>query len=99
MELKLKLKYMSVILFIFMILICIDWYGNMDYVNIYQEEHSNSLSKQELIVADKTYNIDYSKNYHWKHITVTKETKGNFPFTFNKVIVKKTEPELLEYKY
>ena len=64
MEFKLKLKYILGLTLAFWILICINWYGNMNYVVVDKQKHASSVSHSDLIKADQYYKIDYNKNYN-----------------------------------
>jgi hypothetical protein len=99
MELKIKFKLAMIIIAFFFTLICIDWYSNMDYVNVVKREDSRKLTDKELLEARSTYTVDPSKEYIWESYRTVKYTKGNFPFIFNEEVLERTNDELKLNKY
>jgi len=100
MEFKLKVRYIGVIIAMFFILILIDWYKDMDYLEIEENTDSTRIGHKELLQLNQSYtNIDFKKQYVWESTERVKITKGDIPFTWNKEVIYKSEQKLVPNKY
>lgn len=94
MELKLKLKYLGTILFLFLVMIIVDWYKNIDYSYVYNENVKDYIPSEELHLHSKAYQVQADKTYYWFSINTIRKTKAEIPFFYNKEILKSTKPQL-----
>ena len=99
MEFKLKLKMVLWAMFFYIVLISIDWYGNMDYIAIRKFSDVQKVEDQELLRLNSSYDVDQSKDYNWESSAIIKKTKGDIPFTFIGDTLSKTEKKLVLNKY
>lgn len=95
MELKLKLKYLGIILFIFFLMIIFDWYRNIEYSYTYDEKVKEYLSQADLEPFRKSYRIDNNATYYLNSVKTIKKTKSGIPFIFNKEVLSETKPEFM----
>jgi hypothetical protein len=94
MELKLKLRYAGIMMLLFLAMIMIDWYKNIDYVNVYDETIKESVPNGELYKYSSNYTLDFNKDYMWMNATTVKKTKTSVPFIFNREVLKASKREL-----
>ena len=95
MELKLKLKYLGTIWFIFIAMIIFDWYRNIDYSYTYDETVKEYLTHAELEPFRKSFKIDDTNTYYLNSIKSIKKTKSAIPFIFNKEVLSETKPDFM----
>lgn len=95
MELKLKLKYLGTILFLFLLMIIFDWYKNIEYSYTYDEKVKEYLSQNELEPFRKSFKIDNNATYYLNSVKTVKKTKSGIPFIFNKEVLNETKPEFM----
>lgn len=95
MELKLKLRYAGVILLLFLAMIMFDWYKNIDYSYVYDEENDVYINSAEHQSLSARYTLKNNETYKWHSINSIRKTKTSIPFVFDREVISSTKPELL----
>lgn len=95
MELKLKLKYLGVVLFLFAVLIVIDWYKNIDYSAVYDEEIKEDIPLSDHHKYSKDWDLKSNQKYYFYNVNSIKKTKTTIPFVFNREIMSSTKKTIL----
>lgn len=95
MELKIKLKYLGIVLSLFLILIVVDWYKNIDYVSVYDQKIEESIPNGQLYLYSARYKLDNNKSYSFVSTNSIRKTKSAIPFIYEREILSSTKKELM----
>lgn len=95
MELKIKFKLAAALFFLFCAMITIDWYKNINYVSIYDENNDKMVPSAELYKYSERYTIDMNRDYKIHSVNTIRKTKTKVPFFFNREILSSTTKSLV----
>lgn len=98
MELKIKLKLAALALLFFVGLILIDWYKNVDYTVIYNDEINERIPQERLSYYANDYIIDYNADYALSNTETIRKSKTKIPFIFKKETLKSTKKALIKLR-
>ena len=98
MELKIKLKIAALVLLFFVTLIMVDWFKNVDYTTLYNDEICERIPQEKLSLYANEYIINYNAEYALSSVETIRKSKTPIPFVFKKELVSSTKKTLIKLK-